>query len=367
MASETTAKVRDLTSAPRHIPIEVEGTVGYEVLLAIWRTHNPKERPDSFDLGSDWHEKIKSRLDPDLAAEIEAIGGPHAWVWLAVIGLLATAPHPHAPDQMYRWLAGLDHQRLMRWLIGYCSHQGDAALIEQASTGDREALAQILHEEKGPEKIDHLISLLESAETLPERIADAINGFRVTAFVEDEEEFAGAVARAAAARRAAPTRADAKTVIEDVTAGLEYDIPLGVTRVVLAPSVVTRPLSLIDQHRETLMVFYAVADEFISDDPEAPPSWLVRTYKALSDERRLRILRRLAESETTLDELAEMLDLSKSTVHHHISVLRAAGLVRVRLSEERANAYGLRDRPLGDASSFLVSYLQTDTKGENHG
>ena len=75
------------------------------------------------------------------------------------------------------------------------------------------------------------------------------------------------------------TRGDAKTVIEEVTNGLTYDVPQGVKRLVLIPSVVTRPLSIIDQHRGTLTVYHAVADEFIDSDPESPPSTLVRTYK----------------------------------------------------------------------------------------
>lgn len=110
------------------------------------------------------------------------------------------------------------------------------------------------------------------------------------------------------------------------------------------------------------MVFYAMADEFINNNPDAPPSWLVRTYKALSDEKRLRILRRLSEGETSLDELTELLDISKSTVHHHISVLRGAGLVRVQISHgasgKESHCYGLRDQAFGDASAFLESYIR---------
>jgi DNA-binding transcriptional ArsR family regulator len=127
---------------------------------------------------------------------------------------------------------------------------------------------------------------------------------------------------------------------------------------------VVRPLSLIDQSRDTLLVFYGMADEFIDSDPEAPPSWLVKTYKALSDERRLRILRRLSEEEASLDDLVDLLGLSKSTVHHHMSVLRAAGLVRVRMSgnkdHKESKAYALRTQALTNAGAFLDTYVKTD-------
>jgi DNA-binding transcriptional ArsR family regulator len=133
--------------------------------------------------------------------------------------------------------------------------------------------------------------------------------------------------------------------------------------VILVPSVVIRPLSLIDQNRDTLLVFYGMADEFIDSDPEAPPSWLVKTYKALSDERRLRILRRLSEQEASLDDLTDLLGLSKSTVHHHMSVLRAAGLVRVRISGDEpkeSKTYALRTQALSNAEAFLDTYIKTD-------
>lgn len=360
-------RVRDLTTAPRQIPIEVDGSVAYESLLTMWVTFNPKEKGTSFDLGADWKKKIRNGTPKDLATEIEFLGGPYCYTWLALAGLVATAPHPHDVDSVFSWLADINPKRLKRWLIGYASHNGDSSVIEQAAEGDLSVLPQLLEGEKEQQFVEHLEALFEVPhEELPSRFASAVQRFRNEVFAEHETEFGGAINRAAAARRAVATRDSAKAVIEDVTNGLDYDIPLGVTRVVLVPSVVVKPLSLIDQHRETLLVFYAVADEFVNSDPEAPPSWLARTYKALSDEKRLRILRRVGEGEVTLDQITEMLGLSKSTVHHHISILRAAGLVRVHLSHNDAGikctTYTLRDQSLADASTFLDSYIRTPTQ-----
>ena len=57
------------------------------------------------------------------------------------------------------------------------------------------------------------------------------------------------------------------------------------------------------------------------------PLRLVRLSKALGDEKRLRILRALADGEKSLMELAEMFGLAKTTMHHHMIILRSAGLV----------------------------------------
>lgn len=363
-------RVRDLTEAPRRIPIEIEGSVTYEIALSIWSTLNPKESNTASELGEDWHDKIRHAAGEELVTELTTLGGPWCATWLAISSLLLSAPHPHDPDRVFDWLETIADQRLRRWIIGYSSPIDDQALIEQAATGDADALIELMGEEveKKAELIEHLRWLI-GEEGLPQRFAAALKRFRADVFGDFEEEWAGAISRAAAARRAAPVRGSAKEVVEEVTSGIDFEIPIGVTRVVLVPSVLTRPLSLIDGYRGTLIVYYGIADEFVDSDPEAPPSWLVRTYKALSDERRLRILRRLSEGPASLDDLSEMLGLSKSTVHHHITLLRGAGLVRVHMPAKESGTkknFSLREQSLADASGYLDAYLRTVEEEQRH-
>lgn len=371
-----TESVRELTTAPRRIPIEVEGSVTHELILAIWSVFSPKDTGSGQDLGTEWSERVAKATPDDLRDELMTLGGPWFYVWLSISSFLLSAPHPHDPDRMIDWLETVDEFRLRRWILSHTSHESDQALIEESANGDLEAMARLLDlankDGKKKEAAEDMIGFAKDvmfSGGLPQRYASALRRFRKEVFSEYEEEFSGAIKRAAAARRAAPSRGDAREIIEEVTSGIAFEIPLGITRVVLVPSVITRPLSLIDGSRGTLVVYYGIADEFINGDPEAPPSWLVRMYKALSDEKRLRILRRLSEGETTLDELTEMLSLSKSTVHHHISQLRAAGLIRVHMSSDDAKAkhkcYTLREQSLADAGAFLDSYLRT-TQEEQH-
>jgi DNA-binding transcriptional ArsR family regulator len=372
-------RVRDLTTATRRIPIEVEGNVSHEIILAIWAVFSPKDTHSAADLGQEWIDEVRASTPDDLAAELVSLGGPWFYVWLSISALLLSAPHPHDPDRVFEWLESIDEQRLRRWILGHTCHSNDQALIEQAATGDLDAVIELVSprqpEEDGEstetnEMIGYAREVLFT-DGLPARFSAAIRRFRSEVFTQYEEEFAGAISRAAAARRAAPTRGSAKEVVEEVTSGIDFEIPIGITRVVLVPSVITRPLSLVDSARGTLVVYYGIADEFVDSDPEAPPSWLVRMYKALSDDKRLRILRRLSEGETSLDELTEMLGLSKSTVHHHLSQLRGAGLIRVRIpsdeSKSKQKHYALREESLSDAGAFLDSYLRTgDLEEQQH-
>lgn len=365
-------RVRDLTTAPRRLPIEIEGNVTHEILLTMWSAFNPKDSNTAHDLGEEWLSGMRDAVDGDLREEIIRLGGPHSHIWLGLSSFLLSSPHPHDPDRVLEWLRNVDDKRLRRWLLSYSAHNDDQALIEQAAEGDVDAALSLFGEDLAEQKTGMVETMewLVTTDGLPQRYAGAIEQFRAAAFAPVEEEFAGAISRAAAARRAAPARGSAAEIVEEVTSGIDFEIPLGISRVVLIPSVVTRPLSLIDGHRGTLIVYYGVADEFISSDPEAPPSWLVRMYKALSDDKRLRILRRLSEGATSLDELTEMLGLSKSTVHHHISQLRGAGLIRVHLGGDGENkkqkVYSLREQSLADASSFLDSYIRISDIEEEH-
>ncbi|MFI4974088.1 MAG: metalloregulator ArsR/SmtB family transcription factor [Caulobacterales bacterium] len=63
---------------------------------------------------------------------------------------------------------------------------------------------------------------------------------------------------------------------------------------------------------------------------EADLATLVAFFKAMANESRLRIVGLLAERERSVQELAEMLDLKEPTVSHHLTTLKALGLVRVR-------------------------------------
>ena len=67
---------------------------------------------------------------------------------------------------------------------------------------------------------------------------------------------------------------------------------------------------------------------------------MVRHFKALADESRLKLLGLLAGGERSVEELAALLRLKGPTVSHHLSKLREVGLVRMR-AEGNTHLYGL--------------------------
>ena len=62
----------------------------------------------------------------------------------------------------------------------------------------------------------------------------------------------------------------------------------------------------------------------------ANPELLARTFKAVGDERRVRILELLGEGELCVCDLSGALDMSQPLLSFHLRTLREAGLVAAR-------------------------------------
>jgi DNA-binding transcriptional ArsR family regulator len=61
-----------------------------------------------------------------------------------------------------------------------------------------------------------------------------------------------------------------------------------------------------------------------------PNNFLVQKHKALGDEIRLRIVKLLSENDRSLQDLTGHLNMGKTTIHHHLKLLRAAKLVEMK-------------------------------------
>jgi DNA-binding transcriptional ArsR family regulator len=143
-------------------------------------------------------------------------------------------------------------------------------------------------------------------------------------------------------------------LVDAATRGIRYSPEPGISRILLVPHLVSRPWAIFTEAGETKIVCYGVAEPDVTGD--VPPDPLVAAYKALGDETRLRILRRLAEGSASLHELTELLGLAKSTVHGHLLVLRTAGLVVTDISKK--TGYELRRETLAESAALLETYLE---------
>jgi len=148
---------------------------------------------------------------------------------------------------------------------------------------------------------------------------------------------------------------DAQHLVEKVTNGVWLDDINSNTSIYLVPQYHIRPLNIYTR-RENLFIAHYPVDTV--SEPEEPSPRLKRLTSALCDSKRLKILRYLAREERTFMEVVSYLDVSKSTVHYHMAALRAAGLIRVKMTNNESIIYSLRHNTLDEVSLLLKEFIE---------
>ena len=293
----------------------------------------------------------------ELAAAVAACGERSGEAWLHLLGFALELPSSPALG-FVEALDTIDPLELRRHLVGvyvpaWVTLVGDDAL-ESAAAGDERAIAALLDHPRyyGTRARDSLTTLLAvPPEETKGRLLAALRLFAEEVFAPREAEVLERLAAEAEATRARAEILEPRDLIAAVTRGYLYDPEPELTRVVLVPHEGARPLLLLCQHRDARVICYPLPQERLDPEEELAER-AVAVGRAIGDARRVRILRRLVASDATLDELAEAVGLARSTTHHHLTQLRAAGLVALR-GNARGYWYALRPEGLAEAQRAI--------------
>jgi DNA-binding HxlR family transcriptional regulator len=83
-----------------------------------------------------------------------------------------------------------------------------------------------------------------------------------------------------------------------------------------------------------------------------PTMELIRGHKALGDEVRLKILYQLVNRASSLQDLSTQFNISKTTLHHQLSLLKAAKFIQVD-----KGVYSANPTQINSFSERLAQYL----------
>ena len=333
------------------LAVEAEARPALELLIGLSAATSQAETHDE-----SWVPPPE-RWSPELREAVLQVGERSGEAWLHLLGLALELPAGDA-QSFVKSISRVDALELRRHLVGvhvpaWASLVG-ASTLEHAAAGDEKAIADLLEHPRyyagrAAEALPTLLSV--PPKETKRRLVTALGLFAEGAFSPSEQGVMAPIVTAAErARKLAQTLAP-QALIASVTRGYVYEPEPEFDRVVLVPHVASRPLLLLCQHRAARVICYPVSPDQL--DPEASLAQeTVSLGRALGDGRRVAILRRLASGDATLDELAGVAGLAKSTAHHHLAQLRAAGLVTLR-GNARGYWYALRSDGLREAQRAI--------------
>src|SRR3954452_8405961 len=342
---ETMSAPRVVDASRPRLRLEVEASEAAELLLSM-STLLGDHVPEDFDLGAEWLAAAKARVPAEL---LDLAGGLFEGCTAHLLGLVWETPAPRRVDDFVSYLQSIDPLELRLTLLGYYTrghHLAAPETIRSAALGDSAAAAELVAavrvwEEKG-RLVEHVLGL--DGEELRRLLIDAITRWNADVFAPTLDEVRPPIERDAAEKRALAASLPPSEFVVRATGGIQYTAPPEIHTIVFFPSWWFRPWVLMSEHKHARIFGYAISAGRDGAD-SVDLGGLARLYKALGDEKRLTLLRMLRRGPIALGEAAKDIGLSKSTTHHHLAILRQAGLVLITEDEEKS--YSLRpDRVL---------------------
>lgn len=350
-------RVVDVSRPGQALTVEIDASEAAELLLSI-PTLLVDEDLDTYELDSARIEEIRAAAPPELLRQAAELLPEKTAALL--LGLVYTTPKPRTVSAFLEHLAATEPVELRLHLLGYYMkghHVADPETIRRAAQRDPEAIAELVAaaaEYADPDKCESLQlavnrdpveskrALLELLSSWYEHVLPQLAPADPTLAERDAE-----------AKRELVKSVPPEQVVERLAPGIQWVPGPEIDRVVLFPAYAPRPWVYMSEYKRVKIFCPPIAADR-TPTPGGDPADLVRIYKALGDESRLKLLKRLQGGPISLTEAAQEVGLAKSTTHHHLAILRQAGFVLIR---EGDDTYRLRSDLRPEPGALLQQYL----------
>lgn len=315
-------------------PIRLSASPVYELALDI-AAFTRDDIHEKLAQGSDGITRVRGRLSPPMRNMVERSGEVQSWRSLLMLAHRCALPTLADPDvdramtAFMEWMAGCE-ETLPTLAAPYLGPTW-AEPLQDALDGDEAALDRIIaaHADNTvvTQNVRHLCT--ETPEIVTSHLVDLVRGW----YREVWPIHSGVWNALQEDWRHKESQVGGMNTGEFVrwaTFGQEFIPPPATEQVWMVPQVTYRPFTIANFLPRCVVYYYPVAPEFLpGNEIESRIQTMAAGYKALGDAQRLRLLHVLRESPHSLAQLTEMSGATKSNVHHHLTLLRTAGLVRV--------------------------------------
>lgn len=343
-------------------PVRVVSGPAFELIAELLAFTSGPARP-SLESGKAWIREVRTLGGPDLIRRVER------WsftVYAHVTSIALDAGPPYEPAHLGEAIRAMDPERLRRLLYGAESRHSRAMVspgaFDRALAGDTAARAELRRvvgdSAADRQAMDRLLQL--PPESVRDDLAGIIDEWAARVLPAFWERAGALIERDVEPKEGLLHVTAPKDALRVFTNGVDVDPSEWADEIVVIPTLAVRPFIVPVEIGTRLVIVCPVADESFDSDPAAPPRRLVQVAAALGDELRLRVLHELAAGEATASELAERLTVDRTSLHHHLGILRSAGLVAVRAEGVQSWRYSLRPESVAGAGAALAGYLGTD-------
>lgn len=327
--------------------LEVKYSILFECALGIAMITYPKLK-DKLDKPGTYWDYLRSTLSDKLESELQYCQEHNTWKIL--LQLLHTQDFDSLTN-FITYITDLPDQRLMYFSLPFLEEsQQDNRYL--ASQGDMNAINEMIFACKQHlffPKMIYFLSEVNMSE-LRRHLIELMEGWYDEVVKKEEDELSKMLMRDSREKRNMIEKSSPCDVVEWAT-GEEYQPESNISKVLLIPHYIYRPWTIKANLEGTKVFYYPISQTSLSNEDEA--STLALLYKALGDEKRLKIIKLLFEKDRSLKEITDLLGIGKTTVHHHLAILRSAHIVKVKES-----TYSLLHQALRILEPQLMDYLQ---------
>ncbi|MDZ5710697.1 ArsR/SmtB family transcription factor [Jeotgalibacillus haloalkalitolerans] len=321
-----------MTGRPRETyEVQLTYSLLWECALGIAAITNSKllktlEKPEK-----DWN-RLRESLSEELQSQLNFVEKNNTWK--SLLQILHQKEFEDLDDYI-SYIEKLDEVEL-RFMCLPITGRNDQRLRQSAAQGDRDAVQSLMiasdYNPFFPQYIEFISQ--HDASLLKKHLVRVITLWFKEVVTLDAIEREEILKRDFDSKQTLKQKLTSEELVQVATGGISYIPEPSVHTVLLIPQYIYRPWSIEADIEGVKVFYYPVSNESVSPgDRYTPDQFLVLKHKALGDEGRLKIVKLLSEKNRTLQDITGQLNMGKSTVHHHLKILRSAKLVETSGSQ----------------------------------